>query len=717
MCFGKRKTPKHLIIEDFNFRKRQTRGLIWIGCALLMLIGSMAISISAQATEEIDESKAGQLLFQNKYGLYEAALHLESQAKVKISGMTAHITLSQSFSNITNEWQEGVYVFPLPENSAVNHMELQIGERIIVGEIKEKQQAKKMYQKAKSEGKRAALTEQNRPNIFTQRVANIPPHEDIKVSITYVQTIEYRDNEFSWKLPMTITPRYFPHTNTKNEVKKNSDFDSSQSIQVSQDKGWATGTASMDAWPLPSTIHSFHDLDIKNPIRIDIELDSGLPLAELDSLHHQVHINKNDDVHKIELTQGIANMDRDFILRWQPLASDMPQAAIFSEEINGDFYSTVMVLPPKTEEHANDYLLPRDVMFIIDTSGSMAGASIKQAKSSLIKALTRLHERDRFNIIEFDSNFTALFPELKSATNHNINDAKRWAKKLHADGGTEMLPAFNAALLQLHESSRDSHNLQQTIFITDGAVSNEVQLFKTIRNQIGDSRLFTVGIGSAPNSFFMRKAAEFGRGTFTFISQLNHVESKMNQLFDKLGSAVATNIQLTWPGNAEIYPERISDLYLNEAIVVSAKSEDLKGDIEVSGITASMPWRQYLNLDKHKPNSGVSSIWARSKIENLQDLKVSGGNPDVIKQEITDIALRHKLLSPYTSFVAIEKKIARPEQNALKTSPILNATPAGHTNTKKSTPYPSTASSAALTWWLGLLLSCSGLVFYRMRED
>ncbi len=746
MCFGKRKIRRDLILDNTT-PKHGKLGAGWIAFAVGIILGSMLFTMAANADDSIYETQSGQLMFQTDTGLYQASLHLNSKADVKISGMMAHVTLAQTFRNHTDDWQEGVYLFPLPENAAVNHMEMRIGERRIVGKIKEKQQARQIYKEAKQAGKRAALTEQHRPNLFTQRVANIPPQQEVEVVITYVHSIHYAAGEFSWRFPMTITPRFYPSGDTSSETetgsKKNStfkealatgeqpplasplDIDAFTDFENETDKnfsntqlnfgalGWATSVEqSMDAWPLPATLTDFHSMDIQNPISLTVELASGLPLANIDALYHQIKINKSDGHHRIALAEEHVNMDRDFVLQWRPVASQAPQAALFSEEVDGEYYSLLMVVPP--QEHHTAQQLARDMVFIIDTSSSMGGTSIQQAKQGLARALLKLDAHDRFNIIEFNSTHRQMFPNLDYATPAKIQQAQTWVANLQARGGTNMLPALSAAFQQYQNSSA----LQQTVFITDGAVGNEAQLFSTIHKDLGDSRLFTVGIGSAPNAYFMKKAAKFGRGTYTFIGDVKQVSDTIDALFTKLDGAVAKNIQVQWPGNAHIFPNHIPDLYQSEPLLISAKSKDMQGTIEISGNTAQQSWLQHITLSHDKNHAGVATLWARAKIEELEEMKHRGGNADVIKQEITDVALRHRLLSDYTSFVAVEEKIVRPASSPLQSTPLLNAMPAGHSSKQKlrSVAYPSTATSAEITWWLGLFFIFVLIVVRRMSK-
>lgn len=483
---------------------------------------------------------------------------------------------------------------------------------------------------------------------------------------------------------------------------------------ISPKTGWARPTTNdLEKWPLPASFDQFLPNNVHNPISMTISLNSGLPLANIDALYHKIKITKKDEKHIIKFADTSVNMDRDFLLKWQPVQSEAPQAALFSEEIEGDYYSLVMLIPPQKHKEKNK--LARDMVFIVDTSGSMDGASIRQAKSSLNHALSRLSPQDRFTIIAFNSHHKTLFSQLEYATPSNIQHASNWVNTLRSGGGTNMLPALQTSF-KLH---KDSLSLQQTIFITDGAVGNEHELFKEIHQNLGNTRLFTVGIGSAPNSYFMKKSAEFGRGTFTYIGNPNEISEQINTLFNKLEGATTKNVTLNWSNQAQIFPSNIPDLYLSEPLLISARSTDLQGSITIEGDTAHMPWQQHLNLNEHKESRGVSTLWARAKIEDLEDLKITGGDKDLIKQEIIDVALRHKLLSAYTSFVAVEKKIARPIEATLKSNPLQNAIPTGHTlaNTSVKIPLPTTATTAEISWWIGLFCLFTLIIYRRMSGD
>jgi len=633
--------------------------------------------------------------------------------------MVATVELEQHFKNPTKHWVEGRYVFPLPENAAVNAMEMRIGKRTIKASIKEKDEAKKVYQEAKSAGKKTGLLEQHRPNLFSQKVANIGPEETIVVRLRYIQTVNYQNDTFSLRFPMTITPRYIPGTpNTKyteNHIdNKENNIKEEPTIHIDKQHGWgwANNTDSVtDANHItPPMIHnSSTETHIVNPIELNIQLNAGLPLASIESDYHSISMSKIGPQHSIKLSKSKVTMDRDFVLSWQAVASATPSAAIFNETIDGDDYSLVMLMPPhqKNKQHR----INTETIFIIDTSGSMGGTSIQQAKTGLAYALGQLDEQDKFNIIEFNSDFSTLYPRPLLASKKNIKKALSFVGRLRAGGGTEMLPALTAAFKQTNpqgyqkenEKALTKHYLKQVIFITDGSVGNEAALFSNIHQQLGQARLFTVGIGSAPNSFFMRKAAEFGRGSFTYIGNVNEVNEKMQTLFSKIHNPTMRDITIedAQGRSLDIFPKPIPDLYQGEPIIAAIRNDYETQSLIIKGTYHNQQWKRTVAFNHGKSHQGIAHVWARKKVESLLDKERTEGKQDSIKKDITEVALRHQLISPYTSFVAVEELISRPKKEALNKKTVPNVIAKGqnlqHVN------YPQTATPLWFNLFSGLM--------------
>lgn len=640
------------------------------------------------------EAERGSLFFETNpdEGL-SLSPSLSTKATIKVSGVVARTQLQQTFHNNSDQWVNGLYVFPLPENAALDHLQIQIGERIIEGQIKEKQEAKQLFEQAKKDGKKASLIVQQRPNLFSNSIANIGPNETIVVSIEYQQTLAYENNAFQLRLPLTITPRYTP----------------SSSEQVAN-KQKAHTSASYQA---PATL--------EEDISIEVTLHVGLTLNSITSDFHTIKSQKvAEGEYSVKLAEpNIANQD--FVLRWQPQLSQLPQVAHFQQNVNGNQYGLIMIYPPLSDTEKTDDLniVMREVIFVLDTSGSMSGTSLEQAKQALLLALSDLSPVDRFNVIEFNSYAQNLWTESKKADLAAITEARNFIVNLSANGGTEIASALNLAFEQ---TSTKSERLRQIVFITDGSVGNEEALMQLITEKLQDSRLFTVGIGSAPNSYFMTEAALMGRGTYTYIGSIEQVKNQMLGLLNKLAHPALTDIQLqTNDSNIkaqtaiELYPKVITDLYLGEPLILSYR-QNLAATNEEANLSlvaryANAVWHQPLSLGAKRQQSGLNVLWARQKIDQLSRDQRSAmlDNPsneqlEKFKQDITQTALEHHLVSQYTSLVAIDLTPTKPADLLAANSQVANRIPKGSTASSPLAQLPQTATTAELNLLIGLLL-------------
>jgi Ca-activated chloride channel family protein len=611
-----------------------------------------------------DEMRSGALLLKSEGGRFVEAPLVATDADVGVSGPTARTRITQMFRNPTDGWVEAVYVYPLPAGAAVDTLKMVVGERIVVGEIKDRKTARELYEQARVAGHRAALMEQERPNIFTNSVANIGPGETVLVQIEYQETVHQSGGVFSLRLPLVVAPRYNP----------------APLVQTVDLGGNGFGNV-VDPVPDRDRIEP-PVLDPRvnapvNPVSITVRLNAGFALGEVKSHHHAVAIeNLADDARVIRLSEGPVAADHDFELTWTPTAGAAPSVGLFRERVGEADYLLAFVTPPAAPRA--EEARPREVIFVIDNSGSMGGTSIVQAKASLLYALRRLKPSDRFNVIRFDHTYDVLFGSSVPADRRNIAQASAFVDGLQARGGTEMVAPMKAALADRRTGETETM-VRQVVFLTDGAVGNEQQLFDVIAAMRGRSRLFMIGIGSAPNTHLMTRAAELGRGTFTHIGTAEQIEERMRSLFDKLESPVVTNLTASFSaGGADVSPIVLPDLYRGEPVALTARVGALKGTVEIKGMIGDQPWAVTLPLEKAAAGSGISKLWARRKIADAEVARVVRSiSPDEADRRILALALEHHLVTRLTSLVAIDQTPSRPDGVRLTRADVPLNLPAG----------------------------------------
>jgi len=659
--------------------------------SILLLLYSLK-AIASTTPLKLNDVTRGSLMSRDEFGeIFELPL-MDTDVATEVTGQIARTKITQRFQNASDQWIEALYLFPLAPDAAVDQMQLHIGERIIEGQIQEREQAKATFDKAKEAGKQAALVEQDRPNIFSTSVANIPPRGEVEVTIEYQQGVLWREGEFSLRIPMAITPRY-----SKTE---SADFIVESSSPLAN--GWAILPRERpQAMPYEEV-----DTTPDNQTAIRLTLRPGFEVATIDSLFHEVEVDPNPDgSHTIKLVDGAIRSDRDFVLTWQAEKSQQPTAAFFSESTPRGDYGLLTLMPPSVDELE---IPAREVIFVVDTSGSMSGQSIRAAKEALIEGLNGLTKNDTFNIVEFNSYSFALFPQPEHAYGNSYRAAMDFVRQLEARDGTEMLGALDLAL----SMRGDSTKLQQVIFITDGSVNNEDQLFTKIHSALGSRRLFTVGIGSAPNAYFMEEAAQMGRGTFTYIADLNSAESEMKALFSKISQPALTDIRVVGYGVSDITPDPIPDLYAGEPLSVAMKLESGVKRLTIKGRRGNTEWQHTAVIDSVGANTGIGVDWARKRIAHWQRAGYKGLSGDKVRSEVLSLALKHHLVSPYTSLVAVDVTPVRPEADAVESRIVPPTRPHG-----LEIRLAKGATGYELSLIFGLLLLVVGILLIRKSEE
>jgi Ca-activated chloride channel homolog len=607
----------------------------------------LSVSTIAVQAATPNDMTSGSLLLKAKDGAYLEAPRLGSDYNVTISGPTGRTVLTQRFENPSQGWVEGVYVFPLPEGAAIDTLKIVAGNRIITGEVKEKQEAKIIYEKAKETGQTASLVEQERPNIFTNSVANIGPGETVIVQIEYQEAIKETSGEYRLRLPLVVAPRYNP----------------APVVQTVDFKADGTGVLKTND-PVPDRERISPPVldprvnDPTNPVSISVQLNAGFDLGAVKSSYHKIITKKVDEDSEV-LTLGDSEVpaNKDFELTWTA-KGEAPQVGLFTETINGKDYLLATVTPPSIENAAKP--MPRETVFVIDNSGSMDGPSMVQAKEALVQGLKTLKPGDRFNVIRFDDTLTELFPQPVDVTDQNVYTATAFVQGLFANGGTEMIAPLKEALID--DTPSDSSRLRQIVFITDGAIGNEQEMFNILSTKRGRSRVFMVGIGSAPNSFLMTRAAELGRGTFTFIGDGQQVKDRMDELFNKIGQPVITGLKAEIDGaKAELTPGQLPDLYRGEPVVMMAEAAGLKATLKVSGQIGETPWTVSLPVSAAAKGKGISKMWAHRKVTDFEVGSALGDiSVEQAQKSILAVALEHQIVSSQTSLIAVDKTPKRP---------------------------------------------------------
>jgi len=612
------------------------------------------------------DARSGSLLLKTDNG-YADANRLGIDVDLTVSGPTIRARVTQIFRNPTQDWVEATYVYPLPDGAAVDTLKMEIGDKVVVGDIKERQQARIIYEQARASGQKAALTEQERPNIFTNSVANIGPGETVLVQIEYQEPVHQSGGEFSLRVPLVVAPRYNPAPVV-------------QTVDMRADGG---GWGSTVTDPVPDRDRiSPRVLDPAlngpvNPTAITVHLQAGFPLGEVKSHHHAIKTESPDaNTRTITLAEAPVPADRDFELTWKPAAEKMPSVGLFREHVGSNDYLLAFVTPPALDQ-AEQKPLPREVIFVIDNSGSMGGTSMAQAKASLIYALGRLQPQDRFNIIRFDDTMDVLFSGAVPADGEHLAQARSFVGRLQAAGGTLMVPPMQAALTE--RGTPDQNYVRQVVFLTDGEIGNEQQLFDTVSAQRGRSRVFMVGIGSAPNTFLMTRVAELGRGTYTHIGSVDQVEERMRDLFGKLENPAVVGLTAPFSeATADLTPAVIPDVYRGEPLVLAARLNKLVGSVEIKGRVGDRPWTVTLPLANAAEGKGLSKLWARRMITDAEIARTTGRlSADDSDRAILGLALQHQLVTRLTSLVAVDKTPSRPEGEVLKVTDLPLNLPAG----------------------------------------
>lgn len=625
-------------------------------CILLVLaaaIGAILIqngpTAIAKGTEIVtlqpsSNVTSGQLDAMDKTGKAIGQCPLKhTSVKADVSGFVARVDVVQEFVNPLNEKIEAVYVFPLPQDAAVDRMEMTVGDRTIRGEVKTREEARQIYDDARQSGHVASLLDQERPNIFTQSVANIMPGETIKIKISYVDVLKYENGQFEFVFPMVVGPRYIPGNATGK-----------------QGEGWSPDTdqvpdASNITPPVtPKGTRAGHD------ISVEVNLHAGMPVYDIESVLHEVDNasdNGSDVCVKLKDEETIPN--KDFILRYRVAGDNVQTGLLPNTRSAGDGYFSLMLVPPKAPRQSQ--VAPKEMIFVIDSSGSQQGWPIEKSKETMRRCIEEMNPNDTFQMLAFSNDVVTLFDKPMPNTKANRALAEEFLTSRLGSGGTEMMKAVIAAL----KPDPDPERLRMVCFMTDGYVGNDFEILDAIKRNIGDARLFSFGIGNSVNRFLLDGMADMGRGAVEYVTLEEQGSKAAAHFFERTSKPVLTDISIDWGGLPvqDVYPQKIPDLFSSKPLILKGRyTGAMEGTITIRGKLGGKPWQERVRVDlpaQEDENQALPSLWARAKIADLMTGDYSGlqnGNTDPkIKDQITQVALEYQLMSQFTSFVAVEE--------------------------------------------------------------
>ena len=629
------------------FRKFFLNSFVVLTAAAMIIVAFAMHRNSLETVSAQTVETQGSLVVLDPEGKPKAQCPLKhTDVKAEISGFLSRVVVTQEFENPFKEKIEAVYTFPLPQNAAVDDMTMIVGDRTVRGKILRREEAQAVYEAAKTGGQVASLLDQERPNIFTQSVANILPGEQIKITISYVEKLKYSDGAYEFMFPMVVAPRYVPGSPAANQHQGNG---------FAPDTSQVPDASRITPSPVPEGMRAGHD------VSLDITLDAGVAIDGLASKTHPIDIERTDERRAhVRLKNSSTIPNKDFILRYDVAGKAIQDALLTHRSTTQGGFFTMILQPP--ERVTAEDVTPKELVFVLDTSGSMSGFPIEKAKETMKLALDNLYPTDTFNLITFAGDTHILFPEPVSATPENLKKAQAFLDSRSGSGGTEMMKAIKAAL----DPSDAQGHVRIVCFMTDGYVGNDMEIIAEVQKH-PNARVFAFGIGSSVNRFLLDKVAEYGRGEVEYVALNDDGSAAARRFHERVRNPLLTDISIEWNGLpvADVYPQRIPDLFSAKPVILSGRyTSGAHGIVRLKGKMAGNDFVREIPVDFPEVESQhdvLASLWARDRIDDLmgQDyagLQQANMRPE-LKETITQIGLEYRLMTQFTSFVAVEEMI------------------------------------------------------------
>ncbi|MEG3843018.1 VIT domain-containing protein [Microcoleus sp. herbarium14] len=566
----------------------------------------------------------------------------QTEVKAKIAGNISRVEVVQKFENPFPESLEAVYVFPLPDEAAVDDMEIKIGDRTIKADIKRRDEALEIYQRARQQGRTAGLLEQERDNIFTQSLANVKPGEKIEVTIRYTESLKFVGGDYEFVFPTVVGPRYISRNTT--------DADR------------------INPPVLPPGTRSGQDIAVK------VEIDAGVAIGDVRSTSHQITTDRSGNIVRVQLANSDTIPNKDLILRYR-VAGENTQATVLTQSDQRGGHFAAYLIPALN--YKTNQIVPKDVVFLMDTSGSQQGEPLAKSKELMRRFIQGLNPNDTFTIIDFANTAQALSTTPLANTPQNRQTAINYIDKLQANGGSELLNGIQAVM---NFPAAAAVRLRSIVLITDGYIGNEKEVLSLVQRSLKPgNRLYSFGVGGSVNRFLLNRLAQVGRGTSQVIRQDEPSAEAAEKFFRQINNPVLTNIQISWEGTGEqpeIYPIAPPDLFASQPLVLFGRKGDrAPGQLRIRGTLAGgKAYEQVLTVNFAQSggrqrestsvaataadlgNPAVAQLWGRSRIQDLMN-QMFGGETKSLVESVTNTALTYRLLSEYTAFVAVSEEV------------------------------------------------------------
>jgi len=578
-----------------------------------------------------------------------------TDVKADIVGYVARVTVTQEFTNPSEDPIEAVYTFPLPADAAVDEMTMKIGDRVVKGQIMRREEAREVYESAKSSGQAAALLDQERPNIFTQSVANIMPGETVLITISYVNLLKYEEGVYEFNFPMVVGPRYVPGGGYREPGKRGEPGSDSVPQENAGIKAIVKDADKITPPITPPGTRAGHDISVQ------VTLDAGLPVHDVRSVLHAVDVRRQGRNRAVITLRDKAEIpNKDFILRYKAAGSEM-QSGILTHARDGSGYFTLILQPPAAPPR--EVIAPKEMVFVIDQTGSQGGWPIEKAKETMRQCIQNMNPGDTFQLLAFNTEVYPCFSQAVPNTPANVQKALAFLKPLEGNGGTDILKSVDYAL----KIPGDPKRLRIICYMTDGYVGNDMQIIDHVRKNRGQARMFVFGIGNSVNRFLVDNMAKEGRGAAQYVTLQENGSEVAQKFYRRIADPILLDPQVEWNGLpvTDVYPEAIPDVFSAGPIILKGRyAQPANGSITVKGLLRGRPWSQTIKVSlpaDDKDGSAIATLWAREKIESLQSqdwLGAQTGSPNAgIKDQIIALALEYRLMTQYTSFVAVEEKV------------------------------------------------------------